>query len=268
MRDVGIFSDLDRDVRISLPAGLTPSDVRIAIDARHRLLLLQAQDVVLKAYPLCGTATVNPGSGAAALSFDCLTRADSAELRAVVAPSAPVQTRADEPTRATDADDDGLPDALDVLLGARKLVANGAAYTEGYYRIGYPRGDVPRTVGVCSDTIVRAFRNAGIDLQVRVAEDIRGDRAAYAGITRPDPNIDHRRVKNLLRWFVRHVPQVRAGPHRPGDVVFLDTFPSRPAPITWASSRIEARPAGGRSSSTTGPSGLTKTRWICCQAFR
>ena len=37
-------------------------------------------------------------------------------------------------------------------------------------------------------------------------------------------------MKTLLTWFLRHVPQVREGPARPGDVVFLDTFPSRPGP--------------------------------------
>ena len=79
-------------------------------------------------------------------------------------------------------------------------------------------------------TIIRAFRNAGIDLQSRVAEDIRAAPAAYPDVRRPNSSIDHRRVKTLLIWFLRHVPQVREGPARPGDVVFLDTFPSRRGP--------------------------------------
>jgi uncharacterized protein YijF (DUF1287 family) len=91
-------------------------------------------------------------------------------------------------------------------------------------------GDVPRSVGVCSDTIVRAYRNAGIDLQRLVAEDIRAAPAAYPTVLKPNASIDHRRVKTLLIWFLRHVPQVRQGPARPGDVVFLDTFPDRPGP--------------------------------------
>ena len=36
----------------------------------------------------------------------------------------------------------------------------------------YPGGDVPRTMGVCTDVIVRALRNAGIDLQKEVHQDI------------------------------------------------------------------------------------------------
>jgi uncharacterized protein YijF (DUF1287 family) len=49
-------------------------------------------------------------------------------------------------------------------------------------------------------------------------------------VARPNASIDHRRVKTLLVWFLRHVPQVREGPHRPGDVVFMDTFSTRPGP--------------------------------------
>jgi len=83
-------------------------------------------------------------------------------------------------------------------MGARKLVLNRARYTEGYCQIPYPNGDVPRDVGVCSDTVVRAYRNAGDQLQARVAEDVRAAPAAYPSVRRPDASIDHRGVKNLL----------------------------------------------------------------------
>jgi len=148
--------------------------------------------------------------------------------------------------KKTDADRDGLPDAFDVLLGARKLVANGAAYTEGYVRMPFPGGDVPRDQGVCTDTVIRTFRNAGFDLQKLIAEDIRRSPQAYPRVKTPDTNIDHRRVPNLLRWFERHMTLVaKDAPVLPGDVVFLDTFPAKPGPdhVGIASER---RTADGR----------------------
>lgn len=227
LHDAGIFSDLDGGVRIALPARLAPRDVRMIVDANRRLLLIYDQDFPLKAYPLEGALSVGPIAPVALLA--ALRAEDAAELRGLVSDRTVVE-RTTAAKRTGDADGDGIPDPLDVLMGARKLVANHAVYTEGYYKLSYPGGDVPRAVGVCSDTVVRAFRNAGIDLQTRLTEDIRAAPSAYPGISRPDSNIDHRRVKNLLRWFQRHVPEVREGPYRPGDIVFMDTFPGRPGP--------------------------------------
>jgi hypothetical protein len=136
-----------------------------------------------------------------------------------------------------DRDGDGIPDLADVALGAKKTVLNADAYTEGYFRIAFPGGDVPRAKGVCTDVIVRALRNAGFDLQALQQQDVRARRRAYPWITRPDGNIDHRRVKNLAVYFGRHFrarPTALDAPALrdwlPGDVVLLDTFPSKPGP--------------------------------------
>jgi uncharacterized protein YijF (DUF1287 family) len=49
-------------------------------------------------------------------------------------------------------------------------------------------------------------------------------------------SIDHRRVKTILPWFKRNMAarsarlDDAADPLRPGDIVFMDTFPSRPGP--------------------------------------
>jgi hypothetical protein len=90
---------------------------------------------------------------------------------------------------------------------------------------------------VCTDVIVRAVRNAGIDLQKELHEDIRRARGAYPMVKGwGDPSIDQRRVGTLLPYFQRHweshTPALddAADPYRPGDVVFMDTFPSRPGP--------------------------------------
>ena len=75
-------------------------------------------------------------------------------------------------------------------------------YDPAYYRISYPNGDVPESIGVCTDVIIRAYRRVGLDLQKLVHEDIVSNPRSY-GITRADANIDHRRVPNLMRFFKR-----------------------------------------------------------------
>jgi uncharacterized protein YijF (DUF1287 family) len=96
---------------------------------------------------------------------------------------------------------------------AKELVAAAIAQTshavryDGSYRpIPYPGGDVPADVGVCTDVVIRAYRAVRVDLQQRVHEDMKGAFSAYPklwGLSRPDANIDHRRVPNLQTYFRR-----------------------------------------------------------------
>ncbi len=131
---------------------------------------------------------------------------------------------------AQDADDDGIPDALDILIGGKKVVLAAAPYVETYRRLAYPNGDMPRNEGVCTDVVVRALRNAGFDLQQLLHEDVLAYPRSYPGITRPDTSVDHRRVRNLVPYFERHWrrltadPRDASAPYHPGDVVFLDTM--------------------------------------------
>lgn len=99
-------------------------------------------------------------------------------------------------------------------------------YDGSYRRIPYPGGDVPADVGVCTDVIIRAYRAVGIDLQERVHEDMKRAFAAYPqlwGLSRPDSNIDHRRVPNLQFYFRRRGSELRVSPtpgdYLPGDLV-------------------------------------------------
>jgi uncharacterized protein YijF (DUF1287 family) len=99
-------------------------------------------------------------------------------------------------------------------------------YDGSYRRIGYPNGDVPDSVGVCTDLVVRAYRGVGLDLQQLVHEDMRDNFDAYPeiwGLRAPDTNIDHRRVPNLQTFFSRHgevLPvTASAADYRPGDLV-------------------------------------------------
>jgi uncharacterized protein len=116
---------------------------------------------------------------------------------------------------------------------ADRLVAAAVAqagqrvvYDGSYRRIPYPGGDVPGDIGVCTDVVIRAYRVLGIDLQKEVHEDMRAAFSAYPkswGLTRPDPNIDHRRVPNLQTFLKRRGAAVPVSPdpgaYRPGDLV-------------------------------------------------
>jgi uncharacterized protein YijF (DUF1287 family) len=94
----------------------------------------------------------------------------------------------------------------DLIRAAVEQTASRVTYDGSYRRIAYPGGDVPAHIGVCTDLIVRAYRAVGVDLQVRVHEDMTAAFAAYPrawGLSRPDSNIDHRRVPNLQTYFRR-----------------------------------------------------------------
>jgi len=115
---------------------------------------------------------------------------------------------------------------LVVAAAAEARTLRPELYDPAYRVIGYPMGDVPDDRGVCTDVVIRAFRNAGIDLQVLVHQDMRRAFAAYPslwGLKRPDRNIDHRRVPNLETFFKRRglaLPLSRnAADYQTGDVV-------------------------------------------------
>jgi uncharacterized protein len=79
---------------------------------------------------------------------------------------------------------------------------SGTRYQGGYVKIGYPNGDVPSNIGVCTDVVIRALRGAGYDLQKLIHEDMRRNFRSYPRReARPDSNIDHRRVPNQMHFF-------------------------------------------------------------------
>lgn len=110
-----------------------------------------------------------------------------------------------------------------LALAAARQVGVTTVYDPSYVRLAYPAGDVPLDRGVCADVVVRAFREIGVDLQVKVHMDMRRNFRAYPrdwGLTSPDRNIDHRRVPNLMRYFDRRGKQLSLdGAYEPGDVV-------------------------------------------------
>ena len=113
-----------------------------------------------------------------------------------------------------------------LVEAARAQVGVTIVYDSSYRSLGYPMGDIPAERGVCTDVIVRAYRRLGIDLQVLVHEDMTAAFAAYPqlwGLSRPDRNIDHRRVPNLAAFFSRRGETLPVGPraqdYASGDIV-------------------------------------------------
>lgn len=109
---------------------------------------------------------------------------------------------------------------------AIELTKQKVVYDPSYFRISYPNGDVPANKGVCTDVIIRAYRKLGIDLQKEVHEDIKANISQYPklwGLNKPDKNIDHRRVPNLMVFFKRHGKELPvsavAAEYQPGDIV-------------------------------------------------
>lgn len=97
--------------------------------------------------------------------------------------------------------------AAQLTAAARRQIGVTLAYDPGYSRLDFPGGDVPRGKGVCTDVVIRAYRDAfAVDLQALINADMRKAFASYPrrwGLRAPDRNIDHRRVPNLQTYLAR-----------------------------------------------------------------
>ena len=116
----------------------------------------------------------------------------------------------------------------DLIAGARRQIGKTILYDGSYQRISYPGGDIPLEKGVCTDVIVRAYRELDIDLQKEVHQDMSAHFSAYPskriwGLSKPDSNIDHRRVPNLKKFFERNGKKIPLSPKaqkaKPGDLL-------------------------------------------------
>jgi uncharacterized protein YijF (DUF1287 family) len=138
------------------------------------------------------------------------------------------QTPEEASTRATPAmpTDQAQAASIPLVAAARAQIGVTVRYDPAYFSLTYPNGDPPIDRGVCTDVVIRALRSQDIDLQVRIHEDMRANFSAYpalCGLSRPDRNIDHRRVPNQMRWFQRQgwrrPTSDQAGEYAAGDIV-------------------------------------------------
>jgi len=111
------------------------------------------------------------------------------------------------------------------VSSARWQVGKTTGYNPEYVRLTFPNGDIPLSKGVCTDVIIRALRRLHIDLQQRIYRDKKTHPGRYKGLyytDRLDPNIDHRRVKNIQAYLAARGYRVKKGYKKlfkPGDIV-------------------------------------------------
>ena len=98
----------------------------------------------------------------------------------------------------------------ELVQAAIDRTKHNVKYDGAYYSIDYPGGDVPANIGVCTDVLIRYYREIEVDLQKEVNEDI---------VT----NIDHRRVPNLQVFFKRNGQELpitdNASDYKAGEIV-------------------------------------------------
>lgn len=120
-----------------------------------------------------------------------------------------------------DYNNNGLDDYTDILNGAKIDAKNKPKYKSEYYDGGYP----PDNIGVCSDVIWRAFRQAGYSLKNMIDKDIKNNLDDY-DIDIIDSNIDFRRVINLRVFFDKYATTLTNDINdieewMPGDIVIF-----------------------------------------------
>lgn len=136
------------------------------------------------------------------------------------------QTSAVEKPKLAEIQSDAIKKVLESAIEQTKITTG---YDPNYVVISYPMGDVKPETGVCTDVVIRSFRNAGVDLQKEVHEDMTANFSAYPAkwsLKSPDTNIDHRRVPNLQTFFTRKGKSLpitdKPEDYKPGDTVAWD----------------------------------------------
>lgn len=134
--------------------------------------------------------------------------------------------------RNLDRSDPFVARLVDAALDRTRLKVR---YDGAYVPIKYPGGDVPESIGVCTDEVIRSYRVLGIDLQQVVHEDMKAHFDEYPkmwDLAAPDTNIDHRRVPNLQKFFARQGAELpvtaEATDYRPGDLITCMVRGNRP----------------------------------------
>lgn len=101
-----------------------------------------------------------------------------------------------------DFNENGIDDFSDFVIGARKESERHPTYNGAYVSTnnGYPK----REIGVCTDVVWRAFKEAGYSMRSMLIEDIKSNPSRYPMVKKRDDNIDFRRVKTLRPFYEQY----------------------------------------------------------------
>jgi hypothetical protein len=122
----------------------------------------------------------------------------------------------------------GQSKAIKISDAALERTNHYVTYNGAWVKLDYPNGDVADHYGVCTDVVIRTYRNAlGVDFQKLIHEDMVSNFSAYPkrrNKTKTDRNIDHRRTENQECFLKRHgaALSVTDNPddYLPGDLVY------------------------------------------------
>lgn len=127
--------------------------------------------------------------------------------------------------------------ASPLVESAKKQIGVTTQYDPSYQSLDFPNGDVDPKAGVCTDVVIRALRDAHqYDLQSKVHSDMKNHFSQYPkiwGLKRTDRNIDHRRVPNLRKFFLRQgfslgIHEKSNDAFQAGDIVTCVVPPNQP----------------------------------------
>ncbi|WEV66507.1 DUF1287 domain-containing protein [Bifidobacterium sp. ESL0764] len=124
---------------------------------------------------------------------------------------------------SVDYNHNGIDDYSDFVQGARKDANVHPTYDDSYVQGGYPADNR----GACTDTIWRAFKNAGYSLKDMVDADIAAHPADYRNAASNfDTNIDFRRTAVLDVFFKKYgqaltTDTAQTDQWQQGDLVFF-----------------------------------------------
>ena len=240
--DKGVLEAVSQDIKIPVPNWLAVEDQSLHLSPDGKLLALSYGDYVLALFSWQKQKkNSDPFKGLSEEDYEILEdilghSLDSRLTQAIKRGRGKRQARL-----WRDHDHDHIPDSLDIHIGLIKSMRNHARYDETIHGVSYPNGDVDISVGVCTDVVVRAYRNAGINLQQLLIKDMQRAPQAYAlkAGQAPSKGYEHRRVRRLYPYFKRHFKKLSTqfdtstkGEQAwlPGDLLFMSFEPTANRP--------------------------------------